>query len=117
MRKIIIFIIILLFSACNKEEYELLSPQLEIIVTDINTNNISEVSVRIFLTQDDWEQHINCIDSGYTNESGCMLFKNLSEEVYFISAVKEHQNNYNDIVSFENPLKKGEKRIIKTIIQ
>lgn len=116
MKKILILLAISL-AACTKTEYELLPPQLEIIVLDVNDNVVSNVNISIFLDQEDWEQGINEVTSGLTNNSGSIEFENLGELVYFFKAEKDELNNDKDIVSFKNPLKKGEKRIVRTKIQ
>lgn len=116
MKKILILLAISL-AACTKTEYELLPPQLEIIVVDMNDNVVSNVNISIFLNQEDWEQDINEVTSGITNNSGSIVFENLEELVYFFKAEKDGLNNDRDIVSFKTTLKKGEKRIVKTKIQ
>lgn len=116
MRKFLILLTISL-AACTKIEYELLPPQMEIIVLDFNDNVVPNVDVSIFYNQDDWEQNFNKVTTSTTNNSGSIVFENLEELVYFIKAEKGELNNDRDIVSFSNPLKKGEKRIIKTKIQ
>jgi len=116
MKKIIILFAVVL-SACTKTEYEILPPQLEIIVTDTNKKIISGVLISLFLNQEDWEQELNPVYTGLTDNSGSIVFENLDEQIYLFRAEKEELNNNNDIVSFKTPLKSGDKKIINTKIQ
>ena len=116
-RNMLIIVLSVILNACTLIEYETLPPQLEIKVFDVNDNVIPDVNVSLFLNQEDWENDTNVVMTGMTNSGGSVVFDNLDELVYFFKAEKDGLSNDLDIVSFNEPLKKGEKRIIKTKIQ
>lgn len=120
MKKLISLILInTLLISCTKTEYiEVdVKPKLEILVTDINNNPISGANVSLFITEEDFNSKQNLIKTSKTNTYGKVLFQKLDERIYFLYINKNELNNYYEIITFSEPLRKNEKRSISSIIR
>ena len=78
---------------------------------------VEGADVSLFSSQEDLVDKTNLIRETKSNSEGTALFDNLEETIYFFHVKMDVQNNLFGIVSYENPLKEGEKKIIKVTIK
>ncbi len=74
---------------------EVLTTALTVIVKEYGTEHrISNASVRLYPTQDDWDNETNLIVEGNTNNNGVVVFENLEPVIYFVDVWHENYDNY-----------------------
>ena len=119
MRKLIplFFLAVLLVNCTEKITRSDVNPQLEIIVKTESGQLVTNASVSLFLTEEDWKDNINIIQSGNTNNEGSILFTDLEEIQYYFFASKGEMNNQNQISETNKILEINVKAIIETIIK
>lgn len=107
------------FNGCIEKEYVYLdvTPQLEITVKDETNNTIAGATVNLYNSEEDFYQKENPVQTKVTNGSGIVLFKDLSEIIYYFYAEKGELNNYYEVVTFAKPLRKNEIKSVNCIIR
>ena len=110
---------LMLMAGCKKEEYldVDVSPQLEITVVDISNNRVQGATVTLYYSEADWELKNNMIQKKVTDTTGKVLFKELNEVRYYFYVEKDTKNNFYEVVTFSNPLKKNEIKAITCVIK
>lgn len=74
---------------------EVMTTSLSVIVKEYGTENrISNASVILYPTQDDWVYENNSIVEGITDNDGVVVFENLDPVIYFVDVWHENFNNY-----------------------
>ena len=74
---------------------EVLATTLTVIVKEYNTEHrISNASVRLYPTQDDWDYETNLVAEGNTDNDGVVIFENLEPAIYFVDVWHENYDNY-----------------------
>ena len=74
---------------------EVLTTSLTVIVKEYGTDHrISNASVILYPTQDDWVYENNAIVEGTTDNDGVVVFENLDPVIYFVDVWHENYNNY-----------------------
>ena len=116
---LIIIFCLILFAGCTEKEYIYLdvAPQLEIIVKDLSGNNVEGASVKLFVSEENFYAKENPLQTKVSDQSGKVIFKDLDEMIYYFYAEKGELNNYYEVVTFANPLKKNEIKTITCIIR
>jgi hypothetical protein len=114
----LIFIFIVSISSGCEEIIKVdVDPQLQITVKDESDNIVVGAAVNLFDTEEDFLLNENEVMNGTTDAAGQVLFKELSEEIYYFYAEKDELNNYYEVVTFAEPLKKNEIKTITCIIR
>jgi len=97
MRKYYLLVGLLAVLVLNTSYQGFLKTSLEITIRDRLGNIVEGVKVKIYNTYDDFNKDTNFIqEPQQTNAKGKVLFKNLEAKPYYISAVKDDNNNYGD---------------------
>jgi PKD repeat protein len=74
---------------------EVFSTSLSVIVKEYGTENlVSNASVILYPTQDDWAYETNALAEGTTDNDGRVVFDNLDPVIYFVDVWHENYNNY-----------------------
>jgi PKD repeat protein len=74
---------------------EVMTTSLSVIIKEYGTENrISNASVILYPTQDDWVYENNAIVEGTTDNDGVVVFENLDPVIYFVDVWHENYNNY-----------------------
>jgi PKD repeat protein len=74
---------------------EVVTTSLAVIVKEYGTDvRISNASVILYPTQDDWNYETNAIVEGTTDNDGVVVFDNLDPAIYFVDVWHENYNNY-----------------------
>ena len=74
---------------------EVVSTSLAVIVKEYGTDvRISNASVILYPTLDDWNYETNAIVEGTTDNDGVVVFDNLDPAIYFADVWHENYNNY-----------------------
>jgi hypothetical protein len=74
---------------------EVVTTALTVIVKEYGTEHrISNASVRLYPTQDDWDYETNLVTEGTTDNDGVVVFENLDPAIYFVDAWHENYDNY-----------------------
>jgi len=74
---------------------EVVTTSLAVIVKEYGTDHrISNASVILYPTQDDWVFENNAIVEGTTDNDGVVVFENLDPVIYFVDVWHENYNNY-----------------------
>jgi len=110
-------VIAALLCSCQKKEYKDIQPALEVAVKDVQGNPVSQVKVSLYETLDDWKAANNRVVESVTDAHGVVLFTDLNERIYYISAHKEELNNKTSSVVLSNKLKLNTKAKIHTVIK
>jgi protocatechuate 3,4-dioxygenase beta subunit len=103
-----------LFSFQSKKE-TMLPTKLRITVIDGLGNFVEGATVSIYISEDDYRESKNALDSAKTDEKGRALFKDLSPIPYFIDARKADLKNDAEGVQTA-PLEEGKLNKVNTII-
>jgi len=102
MKKIAFFISILLFTfaGCDREfENEVLDitpPELHVIVRDANGARVSAAQVRVFNSQENYENLSGEIATGTTDSNGLVVFSKqdlVNPGIFYVDARKESLSN------------------------
>ena len=107
----------ILLGSCKKTEYLDNQPQLEIKVLDANGEAISNASVVLYNSENDWKAQTNPVTSHQTDNLGIVLFDNLQEQVYYFYASKGELNNKESVSILNDPLKVNVRAQITTILK
>jgi PKD repeat protein len=74
---------------------EVVTTALTVIVKEYGTDHrVSNASVILYPTQDDWVYQNNAIVEGTTDNDGVVVFENLDPVIYFVDVWHENYNNY-----------------------
>jgi PKD repeat protein len=74
---------------------EVVTTALTVIVKEYGTDRlISNASVILYPTQDDWVYENNAIVEGTTDNEGVVVFEDLDPVIYFVDVWHEEYNNY-----------------------
>jgi PKD repeat protein len=74
---------------------EVMTTALTVIVKEYgNEHSVSNASVILYPTQDDWDFQTNAIVEGTTDADGVVRFENLNPVIYYIDVWHENYNNY-----------------------
>jgi PKD repeat protein len=74
---------------------EVVTTSLTVIVKEYGTDHrISNASVILYPTRDDWVYETNAIVEGTTDNDGVVVFENLDPVIYFVDVWHENYNNY-----------------------
>jgi PKD repeat protein len=74
---------------------EVVTTALTVIVKEYGTEHrISNASVRLYPTQDDWDYETNLIAEGNTDNNGVVVFEDLDPVIYFVDVWHENYDNY-----------------------
>lgn len=74
---------------------EVVTTSLTVVVKEYGTDHrISNASVILYPTQDDWVYQNNAIIEGTTDNDGIVVFENLDPVIYFVDVWHENYNNY-----------------------
>jgi len=74
---------------------EVVTTSLTVVVKEYGTDHrISNASVILYPTQDDWVYENNAIVEGTTDNNGIVVFENLDPVIYFVDVWHENYNNY-----------------------
>jgi PKD repeat protein len=74
---------------------EVVTTALTVIVKEYGTEHrISNASVRLYPTKDDWDYETNMVTEGTTDNDGVVVFENLDLVIYFVDAWHENYDNY-----------------------
>ena len=112
------FIFIVFISAACEEIVKVdVDPQLQITVKDESDNIVVGAAVNLFDTEEDFLLNENEVKTKTTDAAGQVLFQGLDEEIYYFYAEKGELNNYYEVVSFAEPLKKNEIKTLTCIIR
>ena len=114
-----IMLCLIVCSGCKETEYVYLdvAPKLEIMVKDLSDNIIAGATINLYSSEEDFDLKKNEVQTKTTDDSGKALFEDLSESIYYFLAEKGELNNYYEVVTFTNPLKKNEIKTITCIIR
>ena len=94
MKPIFLFFTIVLMAFGHQQAKAQLFPtNLEITVLDDKGNLQAGVSVKLYASEDDYDNDENVVASGKTNEKGELKFKKLDTKSYYIRAVKGDMDN------------------------
>jgi hypothetical protein len=110
---------ILLLTGCTKKEYIEIdrAPQLEITVIDTSNNSVEGATVKLYNSEEGFYLNENPIKKSVTDKMGKVLFKELTEIIYYFYVEKGELNNYYEVVTFSEPLRKNEIRTITCVIR
>ncbi len=123
MKKLIVLLLaipLLILSSCSKEDEIVIEPttSLEITFKDKLGNNVQNVVVRLFSSQNDWSNETNQVGATKaTNAEGKVTFDNLSNIKYYWLAEKGCINNIFGSVTTASPLVKTKKTTVSTILE
>ncbi|MBT28100.1 MAG: hypothetical protein CMO01_00455 [Thalassobius sp.] len=94
MKPVFLFFAVLFLAFSQQDAKAQLFPtNLEITVLDDKGNIQRGVSVKLYATEDDYDEDENVVASGKTDEKGEIKFKKLDTKPYFIRAVKGDMDN------------------------
>ena len=121
MKKIIsIALALVVLMACKKDVVEptVESTSLKITVLDDTGNKISNASVKLFETENDYLSETNQVSNTMTtNSSGEVLFDNLSNKKYYWHIEKDCLNNVNTAYTSASVLQLNKANTINTIVK
>lgn len=121
MKKIIsIALALVVLMACKKDVVEptVESTSLKITVLDDTGNKISNASVKLFETENDYLSETNQVSNTMTtNSSGEVLFDNLSNKKYYWHIEKDCLNNVNTSYTSASVLQLNKVNTINTIVK
>ena len=108
---------IFLISCPEKVFYINVAPQLEIIVKTESCQLVSDAQVFLFLTENDWWDKTNAVQSGQTGSQGSIVFTELEEVPYYFYVTKDYMTNEGQVSEIKEALKENVKAIVETIIK
>jgi hypothetical protein len=74
---------------------EVVTTTLTVIVKEYGTEHrISNASVILYPTKEDWDYETNAIAEGFTDNEGVVIFENLDPAIYFVDVWHENYDNY-----------------------
>ena len=118
MKKTLIpILLIFLFTVpATHTHAQVLKTKLKVSVRNDLGNSVKGAVVTLYKTQADYENNENAIQTGETDEKGCVLFKELEPVSYFMDARKGDQNNDGRGVQTTKLIAK-KKNMVATIIE
>lgn len=111
------FLIGVIMVSCTKTEHKDMSPQLKIIVKNHDLSIVLEATVDLYQNVDDFQQGINVIKTGITDQTGSILFSDLDEIVYYFYAEHEGKCNCYGVAATSSQIEAGYVHIVETIIE
>lgn len=115
-------ILLVLISSCTSSEDDgiVIEPttSLEITLKDNLGNNLQDVVVKLFSSQDDWENQTNQVGSTkYSDASGVVRFNDLSNIKYYWYAEKGCANNIYGSITTVSPIEKTKVTTVTSILE
>jgi archaellum component FlaF (FlaF/FlaG flagellin family) len=112
--------LLLLVSCSSDDANSIIAPKtsLEITFKDELGNSMQDVVVKLFSSQDDWNNGTNQVGTvHYSDADGVVLFEDISNIKYYWLAEKGCQNNVYGGVTTTTPLAEGKKTTITNILK
>ncbi len=111
--KFILPLFLFLFSCSTDSNETVENTQLELIVLDENSVALNNVEVKLYATQEDYDNDTNVVATSTTNASGKVTFENLQPITYFWKTTVECYLE-NTIYSTVNPIENNSINLFST---
>ncbi|MBX2963768.1 MAG: hypothetical protein KF687_14755 [Cyclobacteriaceae bacterium] len=95
MKKLFVLsILVLCFPAFSTVFAQIIKTQIQITVRNDLGNTVEGATVKLFETEQDYNEEKNVAAEGVTDAKGVVRFKELKAISYYIMAEKDEQNNF-----------------------